>query len=999
MKYKVLCIGVNQVPGLKKLSYAEKDAKTAAAYFSTLKDKSDVTLLTGKNATRENIIPWLTRCNAVEEELNVIIFFAGHGSAEKEEKTNTLSRCLWIDSRTNKGINKADHKIKTAEILSLLDNSAHRLIFIIDACYDFGQKEIAPIKDIFKKFKESERMTSLKRYTLISASAVNNYAFEDHQLKHGVLAYYFLRVISGRYTFFLRKKITFFKFLAILDKQVRNHRFLTDTGRKLPLKVLLENGIMVHCSDINFELPVLEPWPFISDREEYSIKWQFARTIYTWTCTRLRLKLCRLTHRLVGLLMIFFLVNIFVVHIKFDLRRETSFHDFLLGRPAFTLDKLSGPHLKNYGPYKRKISNTNTFNIYLFKHNWVSALLAKLDEEGKIVLSGNLLGLPISDVEERRKMDFVCRYPKDVFYWDNSDARNLLNYISRQYHHFDIKRRGNALILLAAFGKEGKELARKLFDFHGQPDQRIRDLFLEYFYSIDFWQQHIEDFRPDDYLYLLKEEKQLPPPRFRVIDQKTRTYLQKVVQLLPKSPRDLEMANLESLYNKLMLLAFFGNRHFPEKASLIFQHVFDLDRFVNLSMVCRDFFHKMWLLDQFLERAPDFDFPNYFWPKFLHTFIKQLPAGEKSRLLRHLIDSSFLLVPEQYHHDLLDILTEKEVGVIALKEWEKWIKKYPIDPYYVVRSASRINSPVLFDFIEKHQDYFYGDFSRKLFDVLYEMAPSRTIQLVKTLYKLSPKDRFRCAVFLVDKKNQGYEAYIVKSLKQSNPGLRNDIWIYSYYGTLNQTLIRMTEKNRQWKNELRGLLNDSILFYGFYPFLYRWWPVETEEILLEPMSQTRDRRGLILRRFCEGLPDELRKKFLTKICSQANDEFFKSRIEDLFAAYYPEEFLKLIYSGGYVWHRFTEKHVTKAFQSFSYKTLVQELSFQFRQGSYWNLRYLCDALVEKEANKELQIDDLRKVLKQFNRPEERVLLKDLRHYVNSRLFNRRDQALALRNKK
>jgi hypothetical protein len=120
IRYKVLCIGVNRVPGLKRLNYAEKDAQTTAKYFKTLKDKVDVTLLTGEKTTRANILNWVKECSRIQGKLTVIIFFAGHGSAEKDENEKKLERCLWINSNPDTG--PGSHQLKTAEILNLLNN-------------------------------------------------------------------------------------------------------------------------------------------------------------------------------------------------------------------------------------------------------------------------------------------------------------------------------------------------------------------------------------------------------------------------------------------------------------------------------------------------------------------------------------------------------------------------------------------------------------------------------------------------------------------------------------------------------------------------------------------------------------------------------------------------------------------------------------------------------------------------------------------------------------
>lgn len=256
-QYKVLCFGGNNVHCFAKLQYAERDARTVAAYFKVLKDKADVTLLTGNLATRPNIINWIKECNSIPRELNVIIYFGGHSSAEINENKKYLERCLWIDS--NDHIAPEDHKLKTSEVLRLLNNPNHKLIFIIDACYNFDPRKGVSIKKIFRQLKDSERMSFLKDYVIISAAALNQSAFEDPQIGHGVLTYHFLKTISGKYTLSLKKKISCFKLLEILDKKVRTHRFLTDTGRKVPLKMLMENGIMINHNSKNFHFPILKP--------------------------------------------------------------------------------------------------------------------------------------------------------------------------------------------------------------------------------------------------------------------------------------------------------------------------------------------------------------------------------------------------------------------------------------------------------------------------------------------------------------------------------------------------------------------------------------------------------------------------------------------------------------------------------------------------------------------------------------------------------------------
>ncbi|MGD2093172.1 MAG: hypothetical protein PVH61_43830, partial [Candidatus Aminicenantes bacterium] len=857
--------------------------------------------------------------------------------------------------------------------------------------YNFESKQGVSIQTIFQQFKESERMTGLKQYAIISASAVNQAALEDPRIGHGVLTYYFLQTLAGKYTFFLSKKIAFFKFLAILDKKVRNHRFLTDTGRKATLKMLRENGIMVHWHDTNFELPVLEPTPLILDPKKSALQQKLFQWAHFFTCTRLRTKFYLMIGILFTILILIFTAHMSMVRIHFEPRQSALFHDTLLGNPVFFLDKLNGSKLREKNSGERRPYQYKNFNCYLFKHNWVDALLGKLEGSGRIILLGNLLGFPITGVHEKQMMDFALWYNNDIFYWNPNDVMKIINKIRKEYKNFNGNRVRNALTLLAKLGKNGKAAAVELFDFKGETFQRYRNLFLKHFYSLDYWARNFEDFKPGDYLFLIKEKRPLPLLKKSTPDERFQQYLDTVARSLPDSYPGVGMVNREGIYGKLGILAFFGSTHFRKKADGIFQNAFNVDEVLDLFWFCRKLSDKVWLLEQFLKRAPHINISRFFWTDFIAGYVNKLPVKEKSHLLKRIMDSAFQLVPKSDRYILAEGLEDADASVIHLNDWENWIKKNQIHPIDTILAIVPLKYPKVFHFLEIHRDYFKGNFSRYVLDSLYKTNQHQTVKLVKKLYKSSPKDRFNCAVFLVNKNYHEYASYIVDFLEQVNKHQQYDILLGCYFGPLNETLMRIAEKNHRLKNKLMYLLTDKKLFYGFYPFISRFWPEEAKKILLASKITRKSTGGIPLRKFIEHLPDGPRKKILTKILIENNDEDFKSAAESILAKYYPEEFVKLVYTDSYVWHRFTREHVIKAFQSFSYEMLRQGLDISLKKGVNVNVRLICWALVNKEADKELQIQGLQDILEQFNRPEERIMLRKIRHYLNKRHFNQQDE--------
>jgi hypothetical protein len=901
-QFKVLCIGVNRVPvqGFHELRYAEKDARTAAKYFATLKDKAEVTLFTGEKATRENILDWVEDCSKIREELKIIIFFAGHGSAEEDENKKKLERCLWIDS--NIDTEPDAHRLKTSEILNLLKNPLHKLIFLIDACYNFDPQQEVSIQDIFKQFKESERMIALKQYAIISASAVNQVALEDPRLGHGVLAYYFLQTMAGKYTFFLSKRIAFFKLLVILDKKVRNHRFLTDTGRKHPLKMLKENGIMVHWHDKDFALPVLEPIPLIEDPDKNAFQKKLSRWAHFFKRTRLRNKIRQVTGILAAALVLLTLAHLSMVRIHFvykgpqsmpqnPLRSKsflqyTIFHNFFFGPAGLYLDKMESERLGQ--------DTEKTFTLYLFKHNWAAAFIRRLDEKGKIILLGNYLGEPIRGVDENQIVNFALQnYNRgDNFYWHPRDVKKFLKLIQKEYKNLYYDRKKIALQTLAELGEHGKTAAINVFDFKKETDQELRDLFLKHFYSPDFWERNFADFNLYDYLCLITYNKQIPFPNNRDSGEKTKKFFYTIVQSLPDANTHITDTNkLSEIYGKLKVLAHLGSPYFQKKAAVILKLAFDPDNVLDLILICKNFNDRVWLLEQYFKRMQNTDITWTPWCKLTHDLFKKITVKEKSKIIKFLINTKYRLLPKDHRDSLFWNLRDPDPKIIGLSDWENWMKKYPHSRDTALIAIIKMKSPQVFPFIESHYRYFKGNLPEYILEDLYKINGDKTIQLVKNLYAVSSlKDKLCCAIFLFGRNYKEYSTYIIDLLQEAkNDKQKKDIFRY-FYWTVTKALIRIVETNEISKDEIWFLMNDRELFYAFDELNLRLWPEEVKKILLASKIPHDYKQGIPLLRACEKLSGPYREKMLIKISKANIDETFRVNAESSLIKYYPGSF-------------------------------------------------------------------------------------------------------------
>ncbi|NIM13980.1 MAG: hypothetical protein GTO45_18195 [Candidatus Aminicenantes bacterium] len=986
-RYNVLCIGVNKVPGKawKELKYAEKNAAAVAEYFNVLKDIAHVTLLTGKDAAKPNIINWIEKCNASPEELNVILFFSGHASSQKNEDTKIPERCLWVHNGGDTGTdaNRQTHPLKMPEVLKLLNNPLHRLIVIIDASYRIDSS--ISLREIFEEFKESERFISLKPYMIISDCAVNEYAFEDPALRHGVLTHYLLRTLSGKYTFFLQKKVALFKFLEILDKKVRTHRFITQTGRKRSLPMLMEKGVMAHFSSKGFKLPVLEPIPLVLDSSKNVFLQKISQLAHFLTCTRLRTKIL-LMGRLLGiLLLLVYLVHISVVRIHFIPSQHAVLQDTLLGQRSYSLDKLDAQMVG------RKYFEE--FSLYRFKHNWVDALLRKLDEKGRIVLLGNLLGKRMTGVNEEQLLAFASKNSHDVFYWDPEDVMKLLGTIWKGYRYFDINRKRMTLELLAKLGKNGKTTALGISDFRSETDQGLRNLFLEHFYSNDFLKKNGNYFNMYDYLYLVKSNKQVPPSIEKKLKKETEKYLRAVADSIPGSHIEItDRDKLSEVYQKLEILASFGSHYFREKASGVFEKAFFPDEVIDLSWDCGNFQDKLWVLELFFKRVQHVNHYERVWERLVYRHIPNSTIKEKTGILKTILDTNLELIPKKYWNNLMLSIRYVDPRMVTLTDWENWLHKYHFDFQYIRYMLHWIidkDYETVFPFLENHYEYFKNSFIEHIFARLYEFNKSKTVNLAKKIFEIgSEKDRLYAAVFLYNQSYPEYSAFIIEFLEKTPKKIYNQNLLKEFYGSINDAVIQLISNEKNLKKRLKHVLNHSKLFCRFFRTNMQFWPEQTiHRVLTVKIPKVYNDEGEYFLDVCERLPDEYRKKMLVKIFKADIYEDFRYRAESALAKHYPGEFLELVFNGWYEWRRYTRGHVGDAYQEFSYDELRDKLILNLRKESYWKVGFICEALlIKNKKDQGLNIEDIRYILKEFTGPLERIVLRELRYYLNKRQF-------------
>ena len=199
-------VGINDYPQLPKLKYAVNDAR---AFQRLLLEKNlvpaeNITMLLNEQATLRKLRSALGTGlkGAADAEDMVIIFYAGHGAAERDAMSldgDGLEKYLLTFDTDPADLFSTALPMRD---LALIFNRirSERLIFIADACYSgaSGGRTVslrgmrANIADTFL-----DRVAAGRGKVIISASAANEVSVEQDELKHGVFTYYLLEGLRG----------------------------------------------------------------------------------------------------------------------------------------------------------------------------------------------------------------------------------------------------------------------------------------------------------------------------------------------------------------------------------------------------------------------------------------------------------------------------------------------------------------------------------------------------------------------------------------------------------------------------------------------------------------------------------------------------------------------------------------------------------------------------------------------------------------------------------
>ncbi len=199
-------VGINAYRSVRPLSYAVDDAR---AFYRILIEQNqvpeeNVLLLLDAEATLPQLRSAMgthLKSRAGEQD-TVLIFFAGHGAAERD-----------VSSPDGDGLEKyllpveADPSDLYASALPMREVShifrrirAERLVFIVDACYSgaAGGRTVSmpgfrsQISDAFL-----ERLSSGKGRVILTASGANEVSAEKTELGHGVFSHFLLQGLKG----------------------------------------------------------------------------------------------------------------------------------------------------------------------------------------------------------------------------------------------------------------------------------------------------------------------------------------------------------------------------------------------------------------------------------------------------------------------------------------------------------------------------------------------------------------------------------------------------------------------------------------------------------------------------------------------------------------------------------------------------------------------------------------------------------------------------------
>lgn len=206
-KIWAVIIGIDNYENVRQLRYAVNDAKAFYEYLIHHNQipKENITLLLNKEASLSklrSVLGTQLKRKARKEDM-VIIYYAGHGAAEKDSMSpdgdglekyllpyNANPRDLYASALPMREISHIFSRIRS-----------ERLILIVDSCYSGASSgrtiSLAGVRaNISDEFLD--RIASGKGRIILTASGANEVSAEDEKLKHGLFTYFLLEGLRGK---------------------------------------------------------------------------------------------------------------------------------------------------------------------------------------------------------------------------------------------------------------------------------------------------------------------------------------------------------------------------------------------------------------------------------------------------------------------------------------------------------------------------------------------------------------------------------------------------------------------------------------------------------------------------------------------------------------------------------------------------------------------------------------------------------------------------------
>jgi hypothetical protein len=217
-----LIIGIENYSDIPKVSYANDDAKFFFEYASTALGVSsdNIKMLIDKDATyieiNKILKKWL-KSKIKPGKTDLIIFYAGHGLASKDNKELYL---LPQDADPDLLSISAISRTKLFKEIEILKPKT--TTFFFDACYTGSSRddELIMVDTRPVRILDDVNENIPKNFTIFSATKLNQIASGLKGVDHGIFSYYLMKGLEGKADANKDKDITNGELIAYLEKNV-----------------------------------------------------------------------------------------------------------------------------------------------------------------------------------------------------------------------------------------------------------------------------------------------------------------------------------------------------------------------------------------------------------------------------------------------------------------------------------------------------------------------------------------------------------------------------------------------------------------------------------------------------------------------------------------------------------------------------------------------------------------------------------------------------------